>query len=339
MLPRLRRPRPDPTVVARACLTRMNVNPLRFASLCAALLLVAGCDGNAPATMPDAGTDAGTAAPMRSTLFGPCETDEQCPGMGAVCRRASEDGYPGGYCTVPCSDRTPCDYRSVYHHCLRREGETQAYCERRCLNGIDCGRSGYSCGPEIAAEAGGACLPVCTSDEECGGGAICNLYSGQCGTRGADETLAPNGAACAFGDDCRSGGCVAEASPTGVPTGWVGGYCVSNCILPGGYNTSSFFEGSELPQGTCPEGGLCIPSGQGQARGDMGSCYVECRSATDCRPGYTCLSSFGLGSGGTANYTNGICVPADCSRVACPSGYTCRSITGADGRPRNVCAR
>src|SRR5690606_5864553 len=105
---------------------------------------------------------------MPSELFGPCQEDWQCPGEGAICRRAT-DGWPGGYCTVPCEDRTPCDFNGVYHHCVTRAGETQSYCERRCLNGIDCGRTAYTCAGELPP-SGGLCIGVCASDDECGAG-------------------------------------------------------------------------------------------------------------------------------------------------------------------------
>ncbi len=298
---------------------------LLFASFSAA------CGG--PAPQPDGGgVDSGPPL-MRSELFGPCEQDWQCPGEGAICRTAAE-GPLGGYCTVPCEDRTPCDYRGVYHHCAARQGETQAYCERRCLNGIDCGRDGYTCAGELPP-SGGVCIGVCSSDAQCGAGTVCNTYSGEC-VDGAVPTGAITGEACRTNDDCRSGQCVQEVDENDVPTGWVGGYCISNCIIPSGYNTSSFFSGESLPQGTCAGDAVCLPA-TGYSRGDLGTCYDQCTSDADCRDGYGCLKQIQLGGGGFSTYQNGLCVPNDCGAEGCPVGYTCVTVMTTNGN-RNVCA-
>lgn len=306
---------------------------LSVAFLAAAHLVA--CDGGDPA---DGGIPLEDAGPPLepSELFGPCVEDWQCPGEGAICRTAA-DGYPSGFCTVPCEDRTPCDARGVYHHCLLREGEEQSYCERRCLNGIDCGRDAYSCTGELPP-SGGLCIAVCSTDAQCGDGFACNTYTGQCVEGDVPTTGAVTGEACGSPDDCRSGQCVTEVNDAGVPTGWVGGYCAGNCILPSGFNNNDFFAGDALPQGTCPGDAVCLPAGDGQARGDLGRCYDQCAADGDCRPGYTCLTEIGLASGAVSVYTNGLCVPDDCGAAGCPSGYTCVSVTGSDGRPRNVCA-
>ncbi len=305
---------------------------LRLRSLCLAAALVAwGCDGSSPGTdatvqQPDAGSML-----AMSELFGACEQDWQCPGEGATCRRAT-DGWPGGYCTVPCEDRTPCDYRGVYHHCATRAGETQAYCERRCLNGIDCGREAYTCAGELPP-SGGVCIGVCSTDAHCGDGTRCNVYSGQCVSTA--PTGAVTGETCAAPEDCQSGQCIPEVNDAGVPTGWVGGYCTGNCILPPGFNSSEFFSGDALPQGTCAGDAVCLPA-EGNARGDLGTCYDQCMGPGDCRPGYTCLQRIPLQMGASV-YSNGLCVPDDCARTPCPSGYQCVTVQESSG-PRNVCA-
>ena len=295
---------------------------------------LSGCDGAPPesdaqVSLPDAGP------PLQpSALFEACEEDWQCPGEGAICRTAA-DGYPGGYCTVPCEDRTPCRARSVYHHCATREGETQSYCERRCLNGIDCGRDGYTCAGELPP-SGGMCIAVCSTDAQCGSGTRCDPYSGQC-VEGEPATGAVTGEGCGLPEDCRSGQCVPELSPEGVPTGWVGGYCTGNCILPPGFNNNDFYMGDALPQATCAGDAVCLPA-QGQSRGDLGTCYDQCTRDSDCRDGYGCLKEIQLASGGVSSFTNGVCVPAACGAAdPCPEGYTCVTVRGADGQPRNVC--
>lgn len=299
-----------------------------------AVLLLGACDDNPPAEDASVPQDAGPQLET-SELFGACQEDWQCPGEGAICRGAAE-GFPGGYCTVPCEDRTPCDSRGVYHHCATREGEEQSYCERRCLNGIDCGRDGYTCVGELPP-SGGLCVPVCSSDEQCGAGTACDTYTGECVEGAVPDSGALTGEACAENDDCRSGQCAPEVNEEGVPTGWVGGYCVGNCILPSGFNNNDFFAGDALPQATCPGDAVCLPA-NGQARGDLGRCYDQCAADGDCREGYTCLMEISLASGGVSTYPNGLCVPDDCSMTGCPNGYDCVTVTGSDGRPRNVCS-
>lgn len=297
---------------------------------CGILLGLVGCDGE---EMVDAGTDAGPAVEP-SPLFGECASDAQCEGEGAICR-TSADGFPGGYCTVPCSDRTPCDDGFVYNHCLSRGDEEQSYCELRCLNGLDCGRDGWTCLVQFADDSG-ACIPVCQNDDQCGDGAVCNTYTGECTTDAIPDTGAVTGEPCADNDSCRSGLCVPEINTQGQPTGWVGGYCISNCILPPGYNTNTFFEGDELPNAGCPGDAVCVPRSFGAAsQRDLGSCYDQCTDAGQCRDGYTCLSTF---LGGMASYPNGICVPIDCTGTACPTGYECVVINEGTMQERNVCA-
>lgn len=275
----------------------------RLHFLLLACLGLAACDSTAS---PDASTDSG--GPLGpSELFGPCVEDWQCPGEGAICRTA-RDGMPGGYCTVPCADRTPCDYRGVYHHCVAREGELQAYCERRCLNGIDCGRDAYTCSAEELPPSGGVCIPLCSSDEQCGSGTRCNPYTGECVVGEVPTTGGETGAPCDRPQDCRSGLCVPEVDSTGAPTGWQDGYCYGSCILPSGFNNNTFYAGETLPQGTCPGDAVCLPAA-GQSRGDLGTCYAQCTRDDDCRAGYGCLKEFPLNSGGVARYTNGVCVP------------------------------
>ncbi|RZO52757.1 MAG: hypothetical protein EVA89_30965 [Sandaracinaceae bacterium] len=304
-------------------------------SATACLLLSAplsGCDGAPPDE--DAGVEMDAGPPLEpSTLFGGCREDWQCPGEGAICRTPA-DGWPDGYCTVPCEDRTPCDVDGVYHHCATRQGEEQSYCERRCLNGIDCRRDGYSCAGELPP-SGGVCVAACSDDSQCGG-LVCDRYTGQCTDTPAEGAVTGEG--CDDADACRSGECVPEVNEMDVPTGWVGGYCVANCVLPRGFNNNTFYGGDELPSGTCQGDAICIPSGNGQSMGDLGRCYGACTADTDCRGGYTCLKDFQLASGGVSSYPNGICVPGNCSADGCPTGYVCVNVTGSDGSPRPVCA-
>jgi hypothetical protein len=300
---------------------------------CFVFSLVLSACGEAAIPAPvDGGLDA---ALPRSELFGACVSDSQCPGEGAVCRR-DDAGYPGGYCTVPCEDRTPCDAYGAYHHCVQREGETQRYCEQRCLNGLDCGRSAYTCAGELPP-SGGVCLGICSRDSQCSEGHECEPYSGRCLPAGtAPTTGALTGDPCESDDACRSGVCLEETGGT-APNGWIGGSCLASCIMPAGYNSNTFFDGPLLPQGTCAGAGICFPDGS-LTEGDLGVCLQGCGSAADCREGFDCRMTFAL-SRGSATFENGVCLPIDCSRAACPSGYTCRRVSRSDGSVSNICGR
>lgn len=295
-----------------------------------ALLAAAGCDDSTPVETPDA-----QVLPA-SELFGPCVDDSQCPGEGAVCRR-DEAGYPRGYCTVPCDDRTPCDAFGSYHHCVQRTGEERSYCEQRCRNGLDCGRTAYTCVGELPP-SGGLCIGVCSDDSQCSEGLVCDRWAATCVAPGSERTGAATGEPCEGEDTCRSGECLPEVNATGVPTGWVGGSCSGNCILPAGYSSNFFFSGTLLPRAGCAgETDVCFPSSS-LSEGDLGLCLRGCTSPADCRPGFSCVTQFQT-TGGSASFDNGVCLPIDCSRTACPDGYRCRQVSRSDGSVDNVCGR
>ena len=304
----------------------------RFASVSLLLTLVA-C--GSPSGDADAGSlDAHVLPP--SELFGPCEEDSQCPGEGAICRR-DDDGYPRGYCTLPCDDRTPCDAFGSYHHCTQLEGQDRSYCEQRCLNGIDCGRTSYTCVGELPP-SGGVCLGVCFDDAHCSEGYECERYSGRCYPAGtAPTTGAETGAPCDDDDACRSGICATPLGEGGVPTGYVQGMCVGRCLMPAGWNSNTLYDGDVLPPGTCPGNTVCFPAGNTLSEGDLGNCLPSCTGDSDCRPGYQCANAFQL-TMGPVSFDNGVCRPIDCSMTDCPSGYQCVQVGRADGSVSNVCA-
>lgn len=318
-----------------------SMRSLRFSPIAQALLLATGslvglaaCGDNPGSGDAGAQDDAYVLPPSR--LFGPCIEDSQCRGEGAVCRR-DEDGYPRGYCTIPCDDRTPCDLFGSYHHCVQRVGETRRFCEQRCLNGIDCTREGYTCAGELPP-SGGLCLGVCSSDDQCSDGHTCEPYSGRCHPEGSVPTAgALTGEPCDADDACLSGLCIEEVDEGGAPTGYLGGSCASNCILPRGYNSSSFFSDVLLPRGACVGAAVCFPT-TSLSEGDLGVCQQECTSDDDCRPGLQCASSFNTSSGMPASFDNGVCLPIDCSTRACPSGASCVAVRRADGSTANICA-
>lgn len=311
--------------------------PLRSLTACSLVLVLFAACGDDDSPMTDAGPpDLGQPdlGPQPSVLFGPCVMDSQCPGEGAVCRRAST-GYTGGSCTVPCVDRSQCDDGYTYHHCLRETGATQSYCEQNCLNGIDCGRNDYTCEGSYPP-SGGRCIGLCTSDAECGEGAECNEISGRCVAAGTVPTTGSTyGESCARDADCLTGICLQETS-SGAPTGNNGGYCISYCVLPPGYNGNDLFAGDTLPTGSCTGDAVCFPAIAGQAEGDLGACYDGCTVDSDCRrdEGYFCFRTFGLQSGDSKTFMNGVCYPiTNCDAAGCPAGYGC-DVSGS----RAVCA-
>lgn len=285
----------------------MRASSSLWISIASALVgaAIAGCPsdpGPTDAALPDAPYPDAMIY-TASEMYGPCVIDAQCPGEGAVCR-PNVDGFPGGYCTVPCDDRTPCEGLGTQNnHCVQLTGEDRAYCEVNCVNGRDCRGEGYSCLAD-QLPTGGLCIPVCNADAQCGAGAICDEHTGRCVPEGGEATGAITGEACASGDACASGACVPPAN------GFTGGYCISNCVLPMGFNTNTFFEGTVLPPGGCPDDGICMPFNGSFAARDLGVCLDGCMEDGDCRTGYFCRKDYQLQMGGpTFSYENGVCWP------------------------------
>jgi len=275
------------------------------------------------------------ASPPMSRLLGSCVADGQCPGNGAFCRTAQQ-GYPLGMCTVPCTDRTACDDGAIYNTCATLRGETMMTCIPYCRNAADC-RPGYTCqvtSAQGAPQMEGYCIPVCASDAECGGTSQCDPYTGRCVAQGmVGTTGALTGEMCNSNADCRSGQC-RLSEENGNYTGYVHGYCESLCRIPSGYNTSNFFSGDTLPQGSCAGNAVCIPGGNEEGVNDLGVCLASCMSASDCRPGYTCSQN----PSGNHTFSNGFCVPMDCMRQgACPTGFTCHAAQDAQGNAYGIC--
>ncbi len=296
------------STILRASMLSFHERSFALAGLAlGSMLSLTGCPtdtGATDAALPDAAfPDAMIYA--ASEMYGPCVIDEQCPGEGAICRSPLR-GYPGGYCTVPCDDRTPCEGLGTQNnHCVQLNGEDRSYCEVNCVNGRDCRNAGdgYSCLAE-QLPTGGLCIPVCNTDAQCGAGAACDTHTGRCVAAGEQRAGALTGEPCASNDACASGACVPPAN------GFTGGYCVANCALPMGFNTNSFFDGTVLPSGGCPEDALCMPFNGSFAARDLGVCLDGCATDGECRDGYFCRKDYQLQMGGpTFSFENGVCWP------------------------------
>jgi hypothetical protein len=157
----------------------------------------------------------------------------------------------------------------------------------------------------------------CQADEECGGGEICDLDTGDC-LAGLDCTQNPSlcafcgdsevdcgfGVAAAYCSDagvCRRskaacGGCSEDAecadADNGLPSRCLGGFCAPGCgACPAGFRCDGGgcvpFGGSEQCDGalSCREGGSCP---DGQTCTGLGVCLSLCAGDADCPAGQIC---------------------------------------------------
>jgi hypothetical protein len=242
-------------------------------------------------------TDSGSIA-----LFGPCQTDDACDQTGnGRCLTV----FPVPFCTRDCNTNSDCG-----NHGTCFAGTCIPACT---TGGLECDQYGSACAitdqahPESSRGCLGACVPGSDAGvNSCRGSGMCDPYVGFCTDMAAPG--ADNGDPCTTDNDCRSGTCFPETTTAG-PTGYIGGYCVSNGRVP----SSSALTGTTLPQSTCPDGSAILPD-TGQVEGDVGTCYKTCATTQDCRAGYAC--------------TLGICTPEDCSAAGntCPSGYSCLTL-------------
>lgn len=304
-----------------------------------ALFMVA-CDSRPVVAMEDAGTD--TARVLEaSTLYGPCEQDSQCPGVGAKCLK---DGFPGGYCSVACEDRTPCAVQVLDgngnviaqngNHCAPLDGDaTNKFCLQRCLGGNDCRNltgdpsvpEGYVCLNATDDEGNnGFCQGHCWDDAHCAFGETCDVPSGICVAAGAEPRVGlNNGERCSMGSQCKGEMCLGGGSGRM-------GICASFCALPGGWGEYAGRYGycaePDLNTGRCvdeermlPRGGSCGDAETcvfiGQTRvpgaGATGGCFKGCDSTAECASGLTCSKTLAfISETFTQRYSNGVCVSA-----------------------------
>lgn len=103
---------------------------------------------------------------------GPCTTSVDCTFTGAVCRMAAE-GFPGGYCTVPCATGSCPDQAgaNAFTGCADVTGTGTALCAARCdytLFPTSGCRDGYGCYDRAnpgnpSAPHRAVCLPLACS--------------------------------------------------------------------------------------------------------------------------------------------------------------------------------
>lgn len=320
-----------------------------------------------PTPVPDAGTpdagvtDMGVAADVSRTdvqdvqvdtgpvhvpqLFGDCQSDDDCV-TGDMCL-LNTTGFPGGFCTHRATCHTGDDCNTDANPPgvigLCRLVGAQMLCQRQCLNGFDCGRDGYTCIKASSTATSGYCAPSCDVNN-CGTGAVCNLWTSQCQAPPLPTTGTDDGLACTMSgtmSECRSHICILSNN-MGTFSGWNNGSCRSNCALGPGWSPGSLWSTEVFPQGNCPAGNICFPTSY-LAEHDPGICLHECRADSDCRvsEGYRCQKTFNRGRT-PHTWMNGYCAPMDClaAGMTCPSGYMCETqyhVSGATRTPFGVC--
>ncbi len=329
---------------------------------CVVTLVCAAC--SPPPVTTDAATEAAAdvapvdappdVPPPPPMLTGPCLSDTDCP-EGNTCL-LNTNGWPGGYCTVSCGRDIDCDTHLPYIAavCRAPPGTTARTCLRQCLNGFDCARPGYTCVKPTDTATSGVCLPSCTATS-CGDGARCNEWTGRCMATTATYPPAgvDDGEPCTMSgtaSECRSRQCIAQVNTAGTQSGWNAGYCISDCALTAGWNSTDLFTGDTFPQANCPSGAICFPSTNDTAEQGPGQCLHECTADTDCRAaaGYICRRTFNLVRFRPYPMTvlvphtwnNGFCQPMDCLNDTshhCPTGYTCDSRSDGNGGMTGRC--
>lgn len=272
-----------------------------------------GCDPQSPATCPagfgcrassavagSAGACFPGAGDVSPTIGGPCGADADCHGASAVCFTATQNNFPGGYCSQLCDSLT-CPTGAV---CVN--GGAHLFCAASCKTSASAGDPG-SCRPGYACNAfdtggDGFCYPACQTDANCGGGFHCQC-DGVCYPPGSGQSAI--GHPCLSVNDCPTGDFCVPAALNGQSTGWPGGYCLAPC--GGGQNSCR----------GCPAGSACVVAGaEGQSY-----CLQGCAAQSDCRSGYACAAKPDSAHGSQA-----VCVPPQgcTSDSDCPVGERCQ---------------
>jgi hypothetical protein len=178
-----------------------------------------------------------------------------------------------------------------------------------------------------------ACVPSCFATPPsgipaCPATITCDMYSGTC--TNTTPMGAENGDSCMADGDCKGGICLAEMNADGTPSGFIGGYCLSDGLV------GDMTVGQPIPTSNCPSGTGVVPV-DGEFPGDSAPCFKTCTADADCRAGYHC-DHFETDTM-MPYFSNGACIPVNCLQtgVTCPSGYTCHTQTFGDGTMTGVC--
>lgn len=237
--------------------------------------------------------------------LGPPDLGPLPPGPGDSCTSAAdcETGecigeWPDGYCTSGCSTNEDCGERGTCVEAGRGSNICLVNCDPETAEPC---RAGYGCTSD--PRIGNVCIPGCTEDADCSGGAQCDVTGGQFGEGSCFDPESSIGDACGTEEECPAGGfCLAEDF-----AGWPAGACISG--------------GCDYGTGMgCPDGAVCAEGGGG------GFCLAGCETSDDCRDEYACEAD-------PTHPERMSCRPACTSDDACAGGSVCNPALGTCDAP------
>jgi hypothetical protein len=288
-----------------------------------------GCEMNASCA-PGANGQATCAC--KSGYFGDGYTCTKIAGsIGSVCTDSSThsqstcqrglscyDMTTANYCSAACTQDADCGSFGQYKNlCLDLDGS-------RCVRGCDpadrttCGRADLACYERQDANGHnvGACLPACSSDEDCTYGDRCNASTGVCESQpcGANDTCPGAGDACYVrtGDSAQTlKSCVSQCTISGCSAGLQCNTTTKVCDPV----VHSTYESCGASVALCHASDMCVPFGA-----PTSLCMHFCTTDTDCPSGSTCAVSLENNQKVCA-FTCG--TPQSPNESACPSGTSC----------------
>lgn len=242
--------------------------------------------------------------PLRFMVGSPCQSADDCPvGVGGEtldCITVDDSetfgpgGPQGGYCTLPCTpEGSECADVDDASGCVSFVGAGAGVCMAICIAGPDgvgakCRAPAQACVPQADDSDVGLCLPVCQSDEACGGELSCNRQGlmSLCGTE-ASATGVIGSSCTAETEEADCGGAFCVEIDIEAPEDESVSFCSANCALAIEDACGSRAEGAARRDATCRGGQF-----QGAVQGDLGYCLEICDVDADCEQAdFTCRAS------------------------------------------------
>lgn len=272
-------------------------------------------------------------APSTCGPTAPCAGTDVCD--NGTCRPCQGAECGGTDCTVSgCDNGEQCN--TTTKQCEPVTGPTAEGCDT-CANATECG-DGWKCAP---LPTGNACLPPCTTGDDCETGWICQ--TGNC-TPASFRCDGCVTAGCPSGDACNPGNnqCV-DAAPNC-------GSCGNDWECGDGNACHNNECQQRCDDGVCPSGGSCVTNARGVSVCDKscaaactpacsgatpicnnGTC-VQCRTSNDCQTGQTCDTASNLCTGsGQCTAPTPILWQGQCVQCVtnndCPGGQACATAT------------
>lgn len=236
-----------------------------------------------------------------------CEDDSFClPGLKCIVPAGTEffgGGPANGYCTVSCTqDQNACAaFTGTTCVDLSVTTEISAWCLASCATGQgdkNCyGRADVACSNLGPLQEGGAdvvaCVPVCATDSDCGGGnLICDKRLNVCVPQAAGGSAAL-GTACDPNNDTCQGKCLTVLDSNNAEVS----FCSQRCV----YGNDSACGQDVATPGV--DAGVCLLGAVGgEDIGDEAFCAKFCDKNEDCPTGLTCDLSNPV-------HNHGYCIP------------------------------